>query len=158
MGRMDAVTAEPRSEECLSFLVRHAWLSMRGVVAEALTGHGLSVAQFGSLLLLREAPGMTVADVGRKVSSTRQSANEMLGGLERAGLIERRPHPRDKRAQQVFLTEAGQARLRAAGPDVEAVEGELEAGFSAAERDVVRRWLVRMTEAGSPSPEEIPTG
>ncbi|WP_246278386.1 MarR family winged helix-turn-helix transcriptional regulator [Phytohabitans rumicis] len=151
------MTAEPRTEECLSFLVRHAWLSMRGVVAEALAGHGLSAAQYGSLLLLQQEPGMTVADVGRKVSSTRQSANEMLAGLERAGLLERRAHPRDRRAQQVFLTEAGRARLREAIPDVQAVEGELEAGFTAAERDVVRRWLLRMTTAGAPSEEEIPT-
>src|SRR5688500_1406039 len=50
-------------ESCSTFLVRHAWLSLRGVVAEALVEHDLSVAQFASLLLLRESPGMSVADV-----------------------------------------------------------------------------------------------
>jgi DNA-binding MarR family transcriptional regulator len=153
---MGAVTAD--STACLSFLVRHAWLSMRTAVAEALTEYELSVAQYATLMKLDEQPGMTVADLARTMSSARQSANEMLGGLEKAGLIVRRPHPSDRRAQQAFLTEAGRKRLYAAGPAVQAVEEELETGFSAAEREVVRSWLRRMAEATTPSQEEIPTG
>jgi DNA-binding MarR family transcriptional regulator len=154
---MVCVSDDPGTEWCLSFLVRHAWLSMRGAVAEALDGHDLSVAQFASLLILHESPGLTVAEIGRRVSSTRQAANEMLAGLERAGLLERRAHPTDRRAQQVFLTPAGHERLRAAGPAVTAVEARLEEGFTDAERAVVRRWLTTMTSAGTPRGEEIPT-
>jgi DNA-binding MarR family transcriptional regulator len=154
---MAFVTDDPGTERCLSFLVRHAWLSMRGVVADALAKHELSVAQFGSLMLLDEEAGLTVADVARKVSSTRQSANEMLAGLERAGLIERQPHPTDRRAQQVFLTDSGRDRLRAATPDVLAVEARMEAGFTASERAVARRWLTTMTSVGTPHGEEFST-
>jgi DNA-binding MarR family transcriptional regulator len=142
---------------CSTFLVRHAWLSLRGVVAEALVQHELSVAQFASLLMLDEAPGMSVADVARKVSTARQSANEMLAGLERAGLVERRPHPTDRRSQQIFLTGPGRVRLAEAVPTVQAVEARLAAGFSAAELAVVTAWLQRMTEATAPEGEEIPT-
>jgi DNA-binding MarR family transcriptional regulator len=141
---------------CSTFLVRHAWLSLRGVVAEALVRHDLSVAQFASLLLLDETPGMSVADVARKVSTARQSATEMLAGLERAGLVERRPHPTDRRSQQIFLSDAGRARLGEALPTVRAVEEQLAAGFSPDELAVVAAWLRRMTEA-APSTEEIPT-
>ncbi len=154
---MAGVSDDPGTEWCLSFLVRHAWLSMRGVVAEALAAHDLSVAQFASLLILHESPGLTVAEIGRRVSSTRQAANEMLAGLERAGLLERRAHPTDRRAQQVFLTPAGRTRLRAAAPDVTAVEARLEEGFTGAEKAVVRRWLTTMTSAGAPQGEEIST-
>lgn len=145
-------------KECSTFLVRHAWLSMRGVVAEALGEHGLSVAQFASLMILDEQPGASVADVARRVSTARQSANEMLGGLERAGLIERRPHPQDRRSQQIFLTDAGHARYDAARPAVKAVENRLAEGFTADELAVVNAWLSRMTAAGSsPGREELPT-
>jgi DNA-binding MarR family transcriptional regulator len=141
----------------LSFLVRHAWLSMRSVVAGALAEYGLSVAQYASLLLLEETPGMSVADVARHVSSSRQSATEMLGGLERAGLIERRQHPSDRRAQQIFVTLAGRERLRTAGPAVKEVESQLEEGFSAHDRAAVRTWLRRMANAAGPSTEDVPT-
>ena len=145
------------AESCSTFLVRHAWLSLRAVVAEALVEHDLSVAQFASLMMLDESPGLSVADVARKVSTARQSANEMLGGLERAGLVERRAHPTDRRSQQIFLTDAGRARLGEAMPTVRAVEGRLAAGFSAEELAVVNAWLVRMTEATISQGEEIPT-
>jgi DNA-binding MarR family transcriptional regulator len=142
---------------CSTFLVRHAWLALRGVIAEALVQHDLSVAQFASLTMLDDSPGLSVADVARKVSTARQSANEMLGGLERAGLVERRPHPTDRRSQQIFLTDAGRVRLGEAVPTVRAVEARLAAGFSAEEIAVVNAWLVRMTEATTSEGEEIPT-
>ena len=145
------------SEQCLSFLVRHAWLSMRTVVAGALGEHGLSVAQYGTLLIVEEQPGVTVAEIARKVGSARQSANELLTGLERAGLVERRSHPRDRRAQQVFLTDAGRERLAAATPDVQQAEAHLEAEFSAGDRAAVRAWLGRMAQAAGPSAEEFST-
>ena len=144
-------------DACSTFLVRHAWLSLRGVVAEALVEHDLSVAQFASLLLLRESPGMSVADVARKVSTARQSANEMLGGLERAGLVERRQHPTDRRSQQIFLTGPGLERLEAALPTVQAVEARLAAGFSESDLAAVSAWLRRMAAASSGVKEEIPT-
>ena len=34
---------------CVTFLVRHAWHSMRGVVGAALVDQGLSVAQYGTI-------------------------------------------------------------------------------------------------------------
>jgi DNA-binding MarR family transcriptional regulator len=141
---------------CSTFLVRHAWLALRGVVAEALVQYDLSVAQFASLLCLEGAPGLSVADLARKVSTARQSANEMLAGLERAGLVVRQPHPTDRRSQQVFLTEAGRERLAEALPAVQAVEARLAGGFTAEEMTVVTTWLTRMTEAYPAGGEEIP--
>jgi DNA-binding MarR family transcriptional regulator len=142
---------------CVTFLVRHAWLSMRTVVAGALAEHDLSVAQYGTLLMLDEEPGVTIAAIARKVGSARQSANELIAGMERAGLVERRAHPRDRRAQQVFLTAAGNDRLAAATPAVRRVETQLEAEFSDADRAAARGWLNRMVDSAVPSPEEIPT-
>ncbi|MEU4093555.1 MarR family transcriptional regulator [Streptomyces sp. NPDC026673] len=132
-------------ELCLSFLVRQAWLNMRGAMDGALSGLGLSVAQYASLLVLADQPGITIADLARAVASTRQSANELLAGLADQGLVERRRHPTDGRSQQVFLTDAGRERLDEARPVVRERERELEAGFSDEERRLARQWLRRMT-------------
>jgi DNA-binding MarR family transcriptional regulator len=152
-----AVDLESNPHACLTFLVRHAWLSMRTVVAGVLAEHGLSVAQYGTLVLLAEQPGSTVAEVARKVGTARQSANELLGGLERSGLIERRAHPRDRRSQQVFLTDLGRNRIDAASPAVQAVEAQLEAEFSAADREAARNWLVHMAASAAPFADEFST-
>jgi DNA-binding MarR family transcriptional regulator len=94
-------------------------------------------------------PGPVVA------GTARQSANELLGGLERSGLIERRAHPRDRRSQQVFLTELGQDRIDAASPAVQAVEAQLETEFSPADRAAARSWLVHMAASAAPYGEEL---
>ena len=143
MGSMDPY----QDDGCVTFLVRHAWLSMRSVLAEALDEHGLSVQQYGTLLCVREEPGLTVADVGRVVGTTRQSANELLTGMERAGLVERRPNPKDRRTQQVHLTEAGAGKLAEATPAIRKVEDELEASFSKTDRATARAWLAHMVTA-----------
>jgi DNA-binding MarR family transcriptional regulator len=151
------VDLENNPHACLTFLVRHAWLSMRTVVAGVLAEHELSVAQYGTLTMLAEQPGITVAEVARKVGTARQSANELLTGLERSRLIERRAHPRDRRSQQVFLTDRGRERIDAASPAVQAVEAQLEAEFSAADRAAVRSWLVHMAASAAPETEEFST-
>ncbi len=148
---MDPV--DEASGGCVTFLVRHAWLSMRSVVAAALAEYELSVQQYGTLLILAAGPGRTIADIGRKVGTARQSANEMITGMERAGLIERRPNPTDRRSQLIYLTAAGKDRLAAATPAVQAVERELEADFTAADRAAARAWLGRMVNAEIPTDE-----
>lgn len=142
MGRMDPY----QDDGCVTFLVRHAWLSMRSALATALDEHGLSVQQYGTLLCVRKDPGLTIADVGRVVGTTRQSANELITGMEKAGLIERRPNPKDRRTQQVHLTTAGARRLAEAAPAIRKVEDELEAAFSTADRATARAWLTHMVE------------
>jgi DNA-binding MarR family transcriptional regulator len=81
----------------------------------------------------------------------------LLTGLERSGLIERRAHPRDRRSQQVFLTDRGRERIDAASPAVQAVEAQLEAEFSAPDRAAVRSWLVHMASSAAPETEEFST-
>ena len=115
--------------------------------------HELSVPQYGTLLILNDQPGRSIAEIARKVGTARQSANELITGLERAGLIERQANPNDKRSQLVYLTEGGKARLAAATPAVRAVEAELEADFTAADRAAARTWLQRMVDPEVPIDE-----
>ncbi len=137
-------------EGTLSFWVRSAWLGMRASIGVDLKELGLSTPQYATLMIVDEHPGLSNADIGRKVSSSRQSANEMLAGLERDGLIERLPHPADRRTQQIKITEAGRDLLAQARVAVARRETELEAGFSAEQRAAVRAWLEGIVEACAP--------
>ena len=53
-----------------------------------------------------------------------------LAGLERRGLIETRPNPRDGRSKQVWLTDEGRAFRDQAQlllvPDIQALSGQLD--------------------------------
>lgn len=128
-------------EGTLSFWVRSAWLGMRAAIGVDLKELGLSTPQYATLMIVDEHPGQSNADIARKVTSTRQSANEMLAGLERDGLIERLPNPADRRTQQIQITEAGRATLAQARVVVARREAALEAGFTEEQRKIVRTWL-----------------
>jgi DNA-binding MarR family transcriptional regulator len=136
-----------KSDGVLTFLVRQTWLGMRAAIEDELEAHGLTVPQFATLMMLDEHPGLSIADVARAVASTRQAANEMIAGLEREGLVERAPHPTDRRTHQVRLTGTGRTRYTAARPEVLRREAELEAGLSEAQRAAAREWLLSISAA-----------
>lgn len=52
--------------------------------------------------------GIQVSELARLARMRKQSAAEAIRQLERAGYVERRPDPGDRRAQLVFLTSRGQ--------------------------------------------------
>ena len=125
----------------VSFAVRHVWLGMRGAIEDELTEFGLTVPQFATLMMLDGSPGLTVAEVARACGTTRQAGNEMVAGLEARGLVERQPHPTDRRAHQLHATEAGREMFAKARPAVRRREEELEAGLSPQVRRAAREWM-----------------
>ncbi|MGW4246550.1 MarR family winged helix-turn-helix transcriptional regulator [Nocardia sp. NPDC004722] len=142
MGRNDC-----GSDGSLTFMVRKVWLGMRASIGEVLADFDLTSSQYATLMMTQGEPGMSVADIARNVGSTRQAANEMLATLEKAGLIERRPHPTDRRTHQIYVTDAGRDVYRKADAAVARRENELEAAFTPAQRAAVREWLSGMAEA-----------
>jgi DNA-binding MarR family transcriptional regulator len=53
--------------------------------------------------------GIQVSELAKLTRVRKQTMAEAVEQLERAGYVERRPDPRDRRAQLVFLTPRGQA-------------------------------------------------
>jgi len=66
--------------------------------------------------------GIPVSELARLATMRKQSMAEAVDQLERAGYVQRRPDPTDRRARRVFLTERGaavRAVAVAAGREVE---------------------------------------
>ena len=71
----------------------------------------------------------------------------LLDDLEKAGLVERRPDPADRRARRVVLTESGRARLCEVERRLRTVEEHLLGALGPAERDTLRALLQRVAVA-----------
>jgi MarR family transcriptional regulator, organic hydroperoxide resistance regulator len=70
---------------------------------------GLTAAQATAL---RELTGpMTMSELAERMSCEPSNATYVIDKLESQGLLERRPHPRDRRAKELVLTPDG-AELR----------------------------------------------
>jgi DNA-binding MarR family transcriptional regulator len=60
------------------------------------------------LLYVCEHEGPSIKEVGRACGLKKQTMTSHLNELEKRGYIERRVNPRDKREQNIFLTEYGE--------------------------------------------------
>lgn len=69
----------------------------------------LALSQMSVLARLEEAGPTNTADLARAELMKPQSMGVILGSLEQEGLVERRPHPTDRRQVLFALTEAGTA-------------------------------------------------
>ena len=65
----------------------------------------LAPAQFAALLQLWERDGRTQADLMEALDIEQATLANTLSRMERDGLIKRTPHPDDKRAKLIWLTD-----------------------------------------------------
>ncbi|WP_055585156.1 MarR family winged helix-turn-helix transcriptional regulator [Streptacidiphilus griseoplanus] len=118
--------------------------------------HGLSFADFVLLQQLGSAPGgrMRRVDLAAAVGLTASGVTRSLGPLERIGLVEREPDPRDARVAYAALTEAGRERLqhaeKAAGQLAASVLGGEE--WAPGEVASLAGYLARLGGTGLPGP------
>ncbi|MEW1838244.1 MarR family transcriptional regulator, partial [Nonomuraea angiospora] len=86
-----------------------------GALAKQIEGHireragalDLTAAQ---AVALRELTGpMTMRDLAERMSCEPSNATFVVDRLEEQGIVERRPHPGDRRAKQLVLTSEGAA-------------------------------------------------
>ncbi|KAB8332201.1 MarR family transcriptional regulator [Scytonema tolypothrichoides VB-61278] len=108
----------------------------------ALSPLGLSVAQWGTLRILREHPGASGADIARIAFVTPQAVATMLQRLEQAGLITRRP-PSRGRALETHLTARGEALLQQGDRIADEIEARLFSNLSTEEQERFNDYLLR---------------
>jgi DNA-binding MarR family transcriptional regulator len=132
-----------RGEEgYLGYLLRQAAGAYRLRVERALTDLGVTPPQFATLTMLLAYPGISNADLARLAVLTPQTVSVIVGNLEKAGSLVRKPHAIHGRIQHLDLSDSGRALLKKCRERVHRLEGELTAGLSAEEERAVRRWLV----------------
>ncbi len=126
-------------------LLKTAYRRMeRWIEAEA-ANEGLSSAQAGLVLYLGKSDGAAIGDAAEALDVAPSAMTGLVDRMTRAGIVERRPDPRDGRGQRLHLTEQGWA----ARNDAVRVLGELNArmgeDLSEADARTIARWLESVT-------------
>jgi DNA-binding MarR family transcriptional regulator len=98
-----------RIEDCISFLLGKAQQRVMRRAKELLAEHDVTPGQYATLCVLWEKDGQTGAEVGTRLVIDSATMTGILDRLERADLIERRPHPSDRRIYRLYVTERGTA-------------------------------------------------
>jgi DNA-binding MarR family transcriptional regulator len=124
----------PDGEASFIYMVGRVNQGIRREMRARLSECELSVAEYTTLSVLAARPELSNAQLARRALVTPQSMIEILGQLERRGLVRRQVDPDHGRILRATLTERGHDVLATATPGVDALNEELFAGVPARER------------------------
>ena len=99
--------ASVEQSDNILWLLKQAWYFSLTTVNDAVSQHGVSTAQIGMLRQLATEPGLSGADLARRLLISPQGVQLALKALERRGLVERKQDPQHGRILQAFLTDQG---------------------------------------------------
>jgi DNA-binding MarR family transcriptional regulator len=130
------------SEGYLAYLLRQANAATRRGLDRALAELNVTSPQFMVLVMVGAYQPLSSADLARLTFLTPQTINVIIRNLEERRAIVRSPHAVHGRILNVELTPFGTQLLGQCRRRADRIEAHLAAGLmSAAEREVVKRWL-----------------
>ncbi len=125
----------------IGYLLKQVQHELRLQMDGALRALALTTPQYSTLSKLDEQPGVSGAALARACFVTPQTMNEILMGLERAGLVARERHPTHGRIILARLTEHGSTVLREAHTVVFAIEDYMLAALADEAREQMAAML-----------------
>jgi DNA-binding MarR family transcriptional regulator len=142
------VTAEQLGERYLT--VHHR---MFRAVNDEMTGCGLSMARTKVLTRLHEQGPTRQSVLAAEFGLSPHSITDIIDGLERSGMAERRPDPTDRRAKLVAITDAGEVGLNVARATRDRLIKQIFGTLSEADRETLLRLLDHLDVAARPLTE-----
>ncbi|MEQ8335567.1 MarR family transcriptional regulator [Nisaea sp.] len=112
-------------------------------------GHDLTPVQYACLATLEQKPGIDQATLAGLIAYDRATIGTVLDKLETKGLVIRKISPRDRRAREMHLTEAGHGLYRAVTPLVQEIQRAMTDGLEPAERTEFLRLAAKLASAGN---------
>jgi DNA-binding MarR family transcriptional regulator len=129
--------------------LKQAWYFSLTAVNDAVSQHGVSTAQIGILRQLANEPGLSGAELARRLLITPQGVQLALKELERRALVERKQDPQHARILQAYLTDQGRAVASAVVSDAIAAHEAVFGVLTSEEQQTLRDLLARVVEKGT---------
>jgi DNA-binding MarR family transcriptional regulator len=106
----------------VSWALRRAEWAVQALKEQRLRPLGMAAAQYSLLISVHSDPGLTGAELARRLNVTPQAVASLVARLEQRGHLERQPHPRHGHVQELHLTDAGRDALRQADAVIVEIE------------------------------------
>ena len=131
------------------WLLKQAFYFSLTTVNDAVKEHGVSTAQIGVLRQLASQPGLSAAELARRLLISPQGVQLALTALEKRGMIQRKQDPAHGRILQVFLTDEGRAVASAVVGEAIAAHDKVFGVLTLEEQEQLRTLLARIVEQGT---------
>ncbi|MEM6626065.1 MAG: MarR family transcriptional regulator [Pseudomonadota bacterium] len=111
----------------------------------------MSPARFQILDALSRGDEQTMVELADRLSVTKRNVTTLIDGMERSGLVVRRPHPTDRRSTLVALTEPGRdayaKAARAHSAQLDALVDELDPAQLQAFAEALTQLTCRLSQS-----------
>lgn len=94
-------------DDSLGFLLNKTNLRLKSELLRCARTYEVTAEQWGLLNYIAECEGITQAELSDRTLKDRPNIGRITDKLTAKGLIERRPHPSDKRSHCLYVTIAG---------------------------------------------------
>ena len=131
-------------EGLIGYNARRAALAVIGVFLERMEPFELRPVDFSILSLIHHNPGITARQLCHTLGIRPPNMVGMISGFEQRGLIERQPHPRDRRAQGLHLRAEGRTLMESAELTAVALEKEVAHRLSPQEQATLMALLQKI--------------
>lgn len=142
-----------RSESAL-YLANQLAKGLSRALQKRASALGFSPGQFPVLLALWDEDGLTQRQLLDRLEVEQATLANTLSRMERDGLIARTPHPNDRRAQIIALTQRGRELETLALDAASQADDEVFQGFRRFERELLKEYM-RMAIANSRATEKV---
>jgi DNA-binding MarR family transcriptional regulator len=135
-------------ETLLGYNARRAALAVIDVFLQRMAPYKLRPVDFSVASLIVHNPGITSRQLCSTLGILPPNLVGMINALEKRGLIGKRAHPSDGRANGLHASAEGIALLRQADAAALALEDEVATQLTAAERKTLLRLLKKVYQKG----------
>jgi DNA-binding MarR family transcriptional regulator len=129
------------------FLLNKVGMIAQKQFSARLESLGLTTRMWGALNVLDAAGAITQHALCKGTGMDPSTMVSTIDELEARGLVERRPHPSDRRAHALHITDAGRETLARGRRIARQAQEELLAPLNEEEREQLRSLLLRLAVA-----------
>jgi len=131
----------------IGYLLNRPALLFRERAAQILKPLGLIPPHFGVIATLESEGPKTQRALGALLRVDPTTMVWLIDHLEKAGLVRRGQHPKDRRAHLVELSPSGKAVYRQASIRLNALDAEFLSPLTKSEQDELRRLLMKLFQS-----------
>jgi len=135
-----------RIEDCFSFLIAKAYQQVQIAARRRLEPFKITTVQYSLLNVLWEQDGQSGAELGARLKLDGATVTGMLDRLEHSKFIERKPDPKDRRINRVYLTPPGLALQEPAQHAIISLNNEILSQFNPADTIRLRQMLGELAQ------------
>ncbi|MGA9174236.1 MAG: MarR family transcriptional regulator [Thermoactinomyces sp.] len=128
----------------MTHLMGHVLKLYRQNVDSLIQSYDVFPGQPPLLMRLAEKDGQIQKELADKLNIKPATLTVMINRMQKAGLVERKPDPRDHRVSRVYLTEKGRLAVIAVKEALQIIELKCFEHFSVEEKLLFRRLLQQM--------------